>query len=100
VWTNYLFDNGALAGLSLGGGVRYNGESTDTANVVSVPAFTLVDARIGYDFGYRSPALKGVKLALNATNLFDKTYVSQCDGDLMCTYGSRRRLLATLSYRW
>jgi iron complex outermembrane receptor protein len=100
VWTNYLFDNGALAGLSLGGGVRYNGESTDTANVVSVPAFTLVDARIGYDFGYRSPALNGVKLALNATNLFDKTYVSQCDGDLMCTYGSRRRLLATLSYRW
>jgi iron complex outermembrane receptor protein len=100
IWTNYLFDNGALAGLSLGGGVRYNGSSTDTANVVSVPAFTLVDARIGYDFGYRTPGLKGVRLALNATNLFDKTYVSQCDGDLMCTYGSRRKLLATLSYRW
>lgn len=100
VWTNYLFDGGALAGLSLGGGVRFNGNTTDTANLVAVPAYTLVDARIGYDFGYRTPALKGVRLALNATNLFDKTYVSQCDGELMCTYGSRRRLLATLSYRW
>ncbi len=100
VWTNYLFDGGALAGLSLGGGVRYNGNTTDTANVVPVPSYALVDARIGYDFGYRTPQLKGVRLALNVTNLFDKTYVSQCDGELMCTYGSRRRLLATLSYRW
>jgi iron complex outermembrane receptor protein len=100
VWTNYLFDGGALGGLSLGGGVRYNGPTTDTANVVAVPAYTLVDARIGYDFGYQRVNLKGVKLALNVTNIFDRTYVSQCDGDLMCTYGSRRRLLATLSYRW
>lgn len=100
VWTNYLFDSGALAGLSLGGGVRYVGSTLDSTNTVEVPAVTLVDARVQLDLGQQWVGWKGAKLALNATNLFDKTYVSQCDGATMCTYGSRRRLLASLNYRW
>ena len=45
-------------------------------------------------------ALKGVDLALNATNLFDRTYVTTCIAATGCFYGNRQTILATLRYRW
>jgi iron complex outermembrane receptor protein len=36
---------------------------------------------------------------VNATNLFDKTYVSLCQ-DFGCYYGLRRSVIATLRYKW
>lgn len=100
-WLDYTFRTGDWAGLGLGAGVRYIGASVgDNANFYHIPVVTLVDAAIRYDFGYRYPALKGVDLAVNATNLFDKTYVSTCIAATGCFYGNRQTVLATLRYRW
>lgn len=100
-WLDYTFRTGDWAGLGLGAGVRYIGASVgDNANLYHIPVVTLVDAAVRYDFGYRYPALKGVDLAVNATNLFDKTYVSTCIAATGCFYGNRQTVLATLRYRW
>nr|WP_246747807.1 TonB-dependent siderophore receptor [Methylobacterium sp. SD274] len=100
-WLDYTFRTGDWAGLGLGAGVRYIGASVgDNANLYHIPVVTLVDAAVRYDFGYRYPALKGVDLAVNATNLFDKTYVSTCIAATGCFYGNRQTVLAKLRYRW
>lgn len=101
VWLDYTIRTGDWAGLGLGTGVRYIGVSVgDNANLYKTPVVTLVDAALRYDFGYRYPSLKGVDLALNATNLFDRTYVTTCIAATGCFYGNRQTILATLRYRW
>ncbi|MFT3940234.1 TonB-dependent siderophore receptor [Rhodopseudomonas sp.] len=103
LWMDYTFQAGPLAGFGFGGGVRYVGESYgDTANSARmvVPAYTLGDAQIHYDLAGASPQLKGWKLAVNMTNIFDKTYVSACASSNQCFYGNGRATLGTISYRW
>lgn len=100
-WLDYTVRTGPWAGLGFGAGLRYIGPSVgDNANLYHIPVVTLVDAAIRYDFGYRYPTLKGVDLAVNATNLFDKTYVTTCISATGCYYGNRQTILATLRYRW
>ena len=99
-WADYTFHGGALDGFGLAAGVRYIGESPgNTTNTFYVPAVTLVDAALHYDFASLGPAYKGYLLQINATNLFDKTYVTFCQ-DIGCYYGLRRSVIATLRYRW
>jgi iron complex outermembrane receptor protein len=57
-----------------------SGSYTSRRNVtytgdVTTPGFTLFDATLGYRFG-EDERLHGVELQLNATNLFDKRYIS------------------------
>ncbi|WP_188610242.1 TonB-dependent siderophore receptor [Chelatococcus reniformis] len=110
VWAQYTFQGGPLLGLSIGGGVRYVGESNGDATgfftvptvgriPARIPAYGLVDAVISYDFAAVNPRLKGMKLQVNAQNLLDNQYVSSCFSQ-SCNYGLRRTVLATLSYRW
>ncbi|CAM3723424.1 TonB-dependent siderophore receptor [Bordetella tumulicola] len=100
-WLNYTVQSGALQGLGLGAGVRYIGSDWgDPANTLRIPAVTLVDAAITYDFGRMDPSLKGLNLALNASNLFDRRYVGTCITNLSCSYGAGRMVYATLRYRW
>lgn len=100
LWANYSFD-GALEGLTLGGGVRFVGASfADDANTVKADGYTLVDAAVRYDFGARKPELKGLEATLNVTNLFDKTYYSSCSYSIYCQYGNGRQVLAGLRYKW
>ncbi|MCP3405131.1 TonB-dependent siderophore receptor [Bradyrhizobium sp. CCGB01] len=100
VWADYTFRGGALDGFGLSGGVRYIGELPgNTANTFYVPDVTLVDAAIHYDFSALGPMFKGYSAQVNATNLFDKTYVTYCQ-DIGCYYGLRRNVIATLRYRW
>ncbi|MEJ2623560.1 MAG: TonB-dependent siderophore receptor [Pseudolabrys sp.] len=97
-WGDYTIEGGPFAGLGFGAGVRHVGPTyADTANTIEVPDFTLVDAAIRYDFGKLRPDLKGVKLAVNVTNLFDKQYYSSCSAT-SCNQGYGRSVLATLSY--
>lgn len=98
---NYTFQGGPLLGLSLGGGVRYVGSSWgDLPNTIRIPSYTLVDAAIRYDLAALWPAMKGAQISVNATNLFDKRFISTC-GDLnTCYYGPPRQVLASFSYRW
>lgn len=109
LWADYTFRSGPLSGFGAAVGVRYIGESfADVSNTVSVPSYTLTDAAIHYELGDLNPQWKGAKLQLNATNVFDRTYVSSCVGALsllggteyQCFYGLRRSVIGTLSYRW
>jgi len=86
---------GRLAEFGFGGRVRYIGDTWgDDANTFKVPAVTLFDAAIHYDWGK-------FRLALNAQNVFDKEYVASCFAyEFGCFYGERRQVLGTLRYRW
>lgn len=100
IWADYRFAHG-LEGLRLGAGVRYFGETYGAAdNSFKVPSFVVVDALVGYDLGVLTPSLAGFDLALNARNLFDKTYVAGCQNINTCYYGDRRTVMATLRYAW
>ncbi|HEY0182522.1 MAG TPA: TonB-dependent siderophore receptor, partial [Rhodopila sp.] len=101
LWSDYTVQNGKLTGLGLGGGVRFVGTTFgDTANTLRVPSYALFDAALTYDFAGVSPRLKGWRLAVNASNLFDKQYVSECSNTAYCLYGLRRTVLANLRFRW
>ncbi|MCQ4158978.1 TonB-dependent siderophore receptor [Roseomonas sp. GC11] len=100
-WANYRFREGALAGLGVGGGVRYLGTSMgDQANSFHVPAATLYDASIRYDLSRFGGPLEGVEATLNVTNLFDKEYVSSCSSTTACFFGLRRMVLGGIRYTW
>ena len=91
LWVNYAFDEGMLDGLSLGGGVRFVGQSFgDNANTVSVSGYTLADAALRYQRG-------SWQAALNVSNLFDKTYFSTCYPGAGCFYGEGRKIQGTLT---
>jgi iron complex outermembrane receptor protein len=93
-WANYAFKSGSLEGFSLGAGARTIGSTPgDMANTFFVPAYTLMDAAIRYDF-------KGYRFSINANNLFDKHFISTCFSTDSCYFGRRRSVIATVAYRW
>lgn len=94
LWADYSVQDGDLAGFGLGAGLRYNGPSyAGNTNAFEVPSFTLFDAMLRYDY-------ENWRFALNASNLFDKHYVSQCASMTYCYYGSPRTVIASVRYRW
>ncbi|MBV4521304.1 TonB-dependent siderophore receptor [Pseudomonas sp. SWRI74] len=102
LWTDYTWHNGVLDGFGIGGGVRYTGNTYgDQANTElgKADAYTVFDAAVHYDLGRLDNSLKGASLALNATNLFDKDYISTCDS-FYCYYGDQRSVVASATYKW
>ncbi len=100
-WVNYEVPWHPLAGLRLGGGIRYVGATYgDNADSFKVPSVTLFDAAIHYDLGQANDRLKGWQAEVNATNLFDKTYVAGCTSSTVCYYGLRRTVLGSLKFKW
>lgn len=102
VWGNYHLPATLLSGMTVGAGLRYIGSRYgDDDNGYKLPAYTLVDLVLDYDMASLGSSWKGWKLALNASNLFDKEYVATCgyygDG---CKWGYRRNVAGTLTYRW
>lgn len=97
-WVDYSFGEGSpVAGLGLGAGVRYVGSTqASNADLFKVRDRTLADAAVRYDFGRDSRW----RLAVNANNLFDRSFVAQCSGESFCYYGTRREVLASLGVRW
>lgn len=94
LWLEYLVTEGALEGVSVGGGLRYQGESfADNANTAKVPDAVVADAAIRYE-------KNGWGAALNVTNLFDKEYVKGCQGLFTCGYGDQRTVTLKLSKSW
>lgn len=61
-------------------------------NDVSVPDFVIFDASVGYRFS--AGALKGFTIQANATNLFDKKYVSTIGTNGFANRGDSQTLLA------
>ena len=100
-WLNYVFQNSALRGLGLGGGVRYIGESFgEVANNFESSSVTLFDAALSYDVGALSQSMDGAQLSLKANNLMDKEYVSWCISSTGCFYEGGRVVTAEVKYNW
>lgn len=105
LWLDYQFQDEALLGLKIGGGLRYVGNSmaavdTATGNQVKIPGYTLLDASVSYDFGAKNPDLKGLALAVSGTNLTDEKYFTPGFTPYSVLFGNRRAVNATLSYKW
>lgn len=91
---DYTITSGVLAGFGFGGGVRYVGKHYgDTYNQWQTPAYTLVDAVVHYSTDHW-------RLQLNASNLFDKEYISACNSSTWCYYGYSRHVTLSARYRW
>ena len=102
LWTDYTWHSGVLDGFGIGAGARYTGNTYgDQANtwLGKADAYTVFDASVHYDLGRLDNSLKGASLKLNATNLFDKEYISTCDGSY-CYYGDQRSVVASATYQW
>ncbi|BCQ34470.1 TonB-dependent siderophore receptor [Erwinia rhapontici] len=100
VWGDYTQQQGPLASLGLGAGVRYVGKTwADTNNTIRVPDYTVFDAAVHYDLGQVNSSLKGARVAVNVNNLLNKNYYTTCS-TTSCNQGYDRSVLATLSYRW
>ncbi|PKR55026.1 TonB-dependent siderophore receptor [Thalassospira marina] len=103
-WLNYEFDND-LKGLSSGAGVRYVGTSylvwnQTNGSQMNIPAYTLVDAAVSYDFSALSSDYAGISLQISGTNLLDKEYYSPGFYSNSVLAGTRRTVMATLTYNW
>ncbi|MCK0196487.1 TonB-dependent siderophore receptor [Ancylobacter sp. 6x-1] len=102
-WADYTFSTGPLAGLTIGGGARYVGESygdqTNTTAMI-VPDRVLFDAGLHYDFGGTPGKGDGWRASVTATNLADKYYVAACASAYQCFVGPGRAIMGTLAYHW
>ncbi|PMU85684.1 MULTISPECIES: TonB-dependent siderophore receptor [unclassified Pseudomonas] len=102
LWTDYTWHSGMLDGFGIGAGARYTGNTYgDQGNTWTgkANAYTVFDATVHYDLGRLDNSLKGASLKLNATNLFDKDYLSTCDGSY-CYFGDQRSVVASATYQW
>ncbi|OYX12894.1 MAG: TonB-dependent siderophore receptor, partial [Rhizobiales bacterium 32-66-8] len=99
-WADYQFQPGThLVGLGIGAGVRYTGATWgNSLNSFQNDAYTLVDAKLSYDFKYLDPKLTGLSFQVNAQNLLDEQYTT-CDAGY-CYMGVSRTVIAGLKYRW
>lgn len=101
LWGVYTFTEGtALRGFSIGGGVRYIGESEDYGRLVTgafdtvtTPGFTLFDAMIAYE-------RDNWRWQLVGQNLEDKFHVVTCTTRGDCGIGQGRTIITRLSYRY
>lgn len=94
-WVDYTIPGaGARGDLTFGVGGRFVGSSYgDEENTVKVPSRTVFDAAVNYRI------TDNVDVAVHATNLFDREYVStQYFGTVY--YGDSRKILGTLRYSW
>ena len=101
LWAGYDVKGGVARGVSLGAGVRYTGKNFgDNLNrpVIANKARAFVDAKASYELENLDPKLKGFRLQVNATNLFDK--VEQVCTAGYCYFDKGRQVIASVRYRW
>jgi iron complex outermembrane recepter protein len=93
-FADYTIQTGTFAGLGFGLGYRFISSTYgDAANQWIDPAYGLFDAVLHYD-------IKTWRLSVDASNLFDKQYISQCSSESHCFYGLRRNVVATVTRRF
>ena len=92
-WLTRRFALGGTSGFTLGGGVRYTGESWDGTDSLRTPSATLLDAMLAWDNG-------PLRLALNVANLTDKVQLTTCLARGDCFYGQRRTVTLSANYRF
>ena len=96
LWVKYTFSDGSLKGFGIGGGARYTGYTYgDEANTFRVPSYVVGDAAIDYTW-------KHYRFALNLNNIFNQDQFGCFDrsGSFFCTFGERRTVVGSVTYRW
>lgn len=86
----------SLKGFGIGGGARYTGYTYgDEANTFRVPSYVVGDAAIDYTW-------KHYRFALNFNNIFNQDQFGCFDrsGSFFCTFGERRTVVGSVTYRW
>ncbi|CAN5293619.1 TonB-dependent receptor [soil metagenome] len=92
VWVNYELQQSALRGLSLGAGANYMSDTyANSANTYVLPAYTVIDAALGYRIGR-------IGLRLNVNNLLNERYVNNVIITNQFYPGATRNYLLTLKY--
>lgn len=98
VWANYDIYSGALAGTSLGYGVRHIGKTQmDALNTDTVPSATLMDLSVAYDLAGISHSMSGASVRFSVNNLLDEDSYTCYDSN-NCWFGAERRVEASLKY--
>jgi iron complex outermembrane receptor protein len=97
--------SGSLEGFRIGAAVRHVDRTYAglylSQTPYNTPSYTLVDALLRYNLAKVSPALSGVTLGVNATNVFDKKYLTSCFANYAwCWYGNRRTVQGTIGFSW
>jgi iron complex outermembrane recepter protein len=93
LWAKYRLTALGLHGVTVGGGVRYIGESWDGTDTIRTPDYTLFDAMIRYETG-------PWRFQVNASNIADKRHVTTCWPRGDCFFGIGRTVLGSLTYRY
>ncbi len=100
LWGVYTETDGTFKGFSIGGGVRYVGESKDYGELVTgafgtvtTPGFTLFDAMIAYE-------RDSWRWQLVGQNLADKYHVVTCTTRGDCGLGQGRTIITRLTYKF
>jgi len=93
-WLDYDATDIGLAGLTIGNGIRYIGESKDSpaSSDLTVPSATLWDAMVAYEID------KNWGVQLNVNNILDRVYIAS--SDYYCYYGQSRSALLSVNYHW
>ncbi len=101
LWAEYVLPASMVDGLTVGGGVRYVGETyVNAQNTGTTDPYTLFDAMLEYDLAAIAPELAGNSVRLNGTNLADKRHVTGCYAEYWCWFGEERTVTLTLTHRW
>jgi outer membrane receptor for ferric coprogen and ferric-rhodotorulic acid len=97
-----LFTTYSTGGLTLGGGVNWEGLSyTDTTNPVTLlPERLKVKPYALANIMGRYELVKGLSVQVNVENLFDKKYYSQIGFYDQLAYGEPRNVTLTLRYQY
>ncbi|MEY9395559.1 iron complex outermembrane receptor protein [Bradyrhizobium japonicum] len=93
LWAKYRLAWFGLPGVTVGGGVRYIGQSWDGTDTIRTPDYTLFDAKVRYDNG-------PWRLQVNASNLFDKRHLTTCRIHGDCFLGIGRTVLGSVTYKF
>jgi iron complex outermembrane receptor protein len=88
VWAKY-----GWRGFEIGAGTRYLGSTTDDGGTLHLPAVLLFDAMLAYD-------AERWRVAVNATNLEDETYVASCLQRGDCFYGDSGTVVGSVTVRF
>lgn len=78
---------------------NYRMNRTASAKCWAIPG-AFADLALHVDLGRLGTAFRGASLRLNASNLFDKTYVASCMNASYCYWGDARNVSATVAYQW
>lgn len=97
LWTRYNFEGASkLKDLGIGLGMNAQGSRIPWfSRAFEVPAFTTFDAAV-----YYTPSKSNVQIALNANNLFDKTYWLGAQNYTRLFPGAPRNFMLTATYKF